>query len=85
MGNSYYKPGDWNAICDICGFEYKASELRKQWDGIMACPKDWTPRQPQDFVRGVKDDQHVPWTRDEAPDTFSAGATALPIPPFTYG
>jgi hypothetical protein len=85
MGHAdYYKPGDNNAICDRCGFKYKASELRKTWDGLMVCDKDFEVRHPQDFVRGVKDDQHVAVSRPEAPDTFTSGATALPIPPFTY-
>jgi hypothetical protein len=84
MGNDYYKPGDWNCVCDRCGFQYKASELKKTWDGLMVCPKDYEPRHPQDFVRGVKDDQSVPWSKPEAPDSFTSGATALVVPPFTY-
>lgn len=71
MGHAdYYKPGDWNAICDECGFKFKGSELRKRWDGYMVCKDDWEPRHPQDFVRGVKDSQPLPWTRPEAPDVF---------------
>ena len=77
MANNYYKPGSWNAICDICGFEFKAEELKKQWDGIMVCERDWSPRHPQDFVHGVKDKQNVPWTKEEGPDTFTAIAQAL--------
>ena len=49
--------GDNNAICQICGRKYKASQLRKRWDGFLACKDDWHPRQPQDFVRGIKDNQ----------------------------
>ena len=66
----YYKKGDWNADCDICGRTYKASRLRLRWDGFMCCPQDWNPRQPQDFVRGVPDYQAPPWTRPEPPDQF---------------
>jgi hypothetical protein len=81
MAGTYYIPGDWNAICDRCGFEYKASELKKTWDGFMVCHKDWETRQPQDFVHGVKDKQNVPWTKDEGPDTFTAVAQSLtPVP-----
>ena len=36
----------------------------------MVCDKDYEPRQPQDFVRGVVDQQAVPWSRREASDTF---------------
>lgn len=65
-----YDKGDWNAICDICGREFKASTLRKRWDNFMVCRDDWEPRQPQDFVRGVVDTQVPPWTRPENSDTF---------------
>ena len=69
---SRWDRGDWDAICDVCGRKFKASKLKMRWDGIMACPQDWEPRQPQDFVRGVADPQLVPWVRDEATDTFIA-------------
>ena len=68
MSKTYYKKGDWNAICDICGFKFKASKLKKQWDGLMVCPQDFSPRHPQEFLRGKKDDQSVEWTRSEAAD-----------------
>ena len=48
--NDYFKPGDRNAICDGCGFKFKASQLRKRWDGYMVCEDDWEPRHPQDLV-----------------------------------
>jgi len=62
--------GDWNAICDVCGFKYKASELKDRWDGLKVCKEDWEPRHPQDFVRTPKDDQSVAWTRSEPADSF---------------
>ena len=67
---SRYDKGDWKALCDVCGREYKASQLNKRWDGLMCCRQDWEPRQPQDFVRGVADPQLVPWTRPEPSDSF---------------
>ena len=69
-----YRPrwdsGDWLAICDVCGRKFKASRLMKRWDGMMTCPDDWEPRQPQDFVRGVADFQAPPYTRPEPQDDF---------------
>lgn len=83
MGSrDYYKKGDWNCICDVCGFKRKSSEMRKRWDGVMVCQEDWEPRQPQEFVRGVPDQQSLPWTRPEAPDTFVP--VVLPIPPALF-
>lgn len=65
-----YDKGDWKAICDICGRERKASELRQRWDGFMVCPDDYEVRHPQDFVRGIADFQAPPFTRPEATDSF---------------
>ncbi len=71
MGKAdYFDPGGHNAICDVCGFKFKAKQLRKRWDGVYVCSKDWEIRHPQDFIRGIKDDQHVPWTRPEATNSF---------------
>lgn len=62
--------GQWNAICDVCGFKKKSSEVRKRWDGLMVCPEDWEERHPQDLLR-VKPEKIVPpWVRPEPPDTF---------------
>lgn len=72
MSKDKHIVGDWNAICDRCGFEFKASQLRKTWDGLYVCEEDWEQRHPQDFIRGVKEDQSVPWTRPEQEDTFVA-------------
>lgn len=62
--------GDWNAICDVCGWKFKASQLHKRWDGLMVCKADWEARHPQDFLRSIPDDQSVPWTRPEQEDQF---------------
>jgi len=65
-----YIPGNWNVICDQCGREYKASDLKQRWDGLMVCQGDWETRQPQDFVHGVADIQTPPFTRPEQSDQF---------------
>jgi len=76
--NKQYKHGDWNAICDRCGFKYKASELKKTWDGLWVCKKDWEPRHPQDKIRGIPDDPSVPFTRPDPTDVFVAPNDVLP-------
>lgn len=68
MSKNYYKPGDWNAICDQCGRRFKASELRQRWDKLMVCDEDFEYRHPQDFVRAVPDQQPLPFTRPEPTD-----------------
>jgi len=71
MGRAdWWKSGDWDAVCDVCGFKYKASELKLRWDGLYVCQPDWEIRQPQDFVRGIPDQQTPPWTRPLPPPIF---------------
>lgn len=69
-----YRPGEWLVICDRCGFRYYSSQLQKEWTGLYTCKGPgtigcWEPRHPQDFVRGVMDNQNVPWKRPGS-DTF---------------
>jgi len=85
MGRAdYLKLGDHNAICDICGFKYKMSELKETWDGYMACSQDWNPRQPQDYVKGVQDNQSVEISRPDPPNVFVPESETGPIPPQIY-
>lgn len=66
----WWQSGGYNAICDVCGFKWKASQMLLRWDGLYVCPPDFEPRQPQDFVRGVPDKQTPDWTRPPAPPNF---------------
>lgn len=69
--------GSWNVICDVCGRQYKDSDLQLRWDGLMVCSGDWEPRQPQDFVRGVADKQAPPFSRPEQTDVFGFVCTLI--------
>jgi hypothetical protein len=74
----YAKLGDWNTLCQVCGFKYKASELRKRWDGVMVCDTDYEPRHPQDLIRLPKERQATPWSAPEPTDVFATLAPADP-------
>jgi hypothetical protein len=68
-----FELGQWKAICDRCGFEFKARELRLEWTGLRVChgpgtSNCWEPRNAQDFVKGKKDRQAPPWVRPEPPE-----------------
>lgn len=65
---TYFKKGQNNVICDRCGFKYKSDQVRKEWTGFYVCNSCWETRQPQDFVRGVKDDQSTVVDRPEQTD-----------------
>lgn len=66
MGKAdYLSLGDWNAACLMCGRKRKASQMVRNWQGFYRCPEHNETRQPQDFVRGVKDDMSVPWSQPQ--------------------
>ena len=69
MSDTWVK-GDWNVICDDCGWKLYASQLRKRWDNLMVCSVCYEVRQPQDFVRASIDNMSVPWSRPEAAPIF---------------
>lgn len=74
---SSWTNGGWKVVCDVCGREFKDSELRLRWDGLMVDNDCWEPRQPQDFVHGVADKQVPPYTRPEQEDVFAFVCTPL--------
>lgn len=61
--NNYYKKGTWNAYCDVCGFKYKADQMKKRWDGLFVCEYDWEMDHPQKYLKVREDSQDVPWVR----------------------
>lgn len=58
-------PGEWNVCCDVCGFRFKASQIRKRWDGLMVCSKDFEYDHPQKYLRVPEETQTVPFVREE--------------------
>lgn len=54
--NPGYEPGNHWVVCDVCGFDIRAEDIKERWDGLMVCPSDWEPRHPQDFVRATEED-----------------------------
>lgn len=78
MSNAnFYKPGTWNAICDSCGFKFKATDLKRRWDGMIVDAACWETRNPQDFLRSVREySNEMPWTR---PDDNNEPASSSPL------
>ena len=66
----HYKAGSFYRTDDRTGFPQRAERTRREWTGLIVDENVWEPRQPQDFVRGVADDQSVPEARPRAPATF---------------
>lgn len=61
--NNYFKSGQWNVDCDVCGFQFKSGDIRKRWDGLMVCKKDWEPDHPQKYLRVRETGLAVPFVR----------------------
>lgn len=80
---STYKPSQWNAICDICGFEFKSEKLYTDWRGLKVCKKDYEQRHPQDLLKTPLENSSVPWTRSENTSLISPvcdifGSSSIP-------
>ena len=68
--HNYYKAGEWNVTCDVCGKKIKSGEAKHRWDGFVVCPSDFEYRHEQDFVRARQDKISVPFTRPRPVDVF---------------
>jgi len=62
--------GQWNAVCDRCGLEFKSSELKKDWQGLMVDASCHETRHPQDLIRVMAEKAIPTWTRPEPEDIF---------------
>jgi len=68
--NYNYVQGEWNVICDVCGFKFKSSQLKKRWDGFMVCKDDWETPNPQQYARVPRTEKPIPWARPEPADHY---------------
>jgi len=63
------------AICDRCGFQYKYTQLREEWNGFRVCPECFEPKHPQlEPVRHLADPEALRHPRPDVPATIVAGA-----------
>jgi len=46
-----YRLGDSLINCDICGFEYFYSQMKRNSDGLVVCPTDFDPPHPRDNTK----------------------------------
>lgn len=68
--------GEYNCICDVCGWKIKSGDIKTRWDGLKVCELDWEPKHPSLLIRPPRPQQAVPFTRPEAPDV-SCGPTYI--------
>jgi len=41
----------WKFTCHVCGFWYPSTEIKKRWDGLYVCDKDYETRHPQTLIK----------------------------------
>lgn len=68
--DKHYVPGTFYRICERTGFKTRSYKTNMEWTGRIVRDQSFEPRQPQDFVTGVRDDQTVPNPRPRSIDTF---------------
>lgn len=73
----HYVPGDFYRICDRTGFKVRARSTRQEWTQRIVRDESWEPRNAQDFVRGVADEQYVPDVRPRQLDIFIGPLTTF--------
>ena len=73
----HYVPGEWYRIDDRSGFKVRNRRTRKEWTGLIVKDTAWEPRNTQDFVRGVRDDQSVTEPRPRQANVFLYLQTTL--------
>lgn len=73
FGSPTANPPKPQGIDDYTGFKVPLDSLKKDWSGLMTVDPD--KRNPQDFVRGVRDNAALPFARPE-PEGLSV---ALPL------
>lgn len=66
----HFKLGSFYRTDDRSGFPQRAERTRQEWTGLIVDESLWEIRQPQDFVKGVKDEQWVPKPRPLPPNIF---------------
>ncbi len=82
---SVYKKGQYNCVCEQCGFEYKSDEMQERYDGLFVCKEAcWEPRHSLEFAIVVRDEQRVSRPAPEPTDIFISVNYYEPVPQDTF-
>ena len=60
-------PGNWKVACHVCGFWYPSSDIKRRWDGVLTCPKDFETKHPQLTIK-LREETAVPAFASKEPD-----------------
>ena len=81
--------GQWNVLCDVCGFKFKSGDIKERWGGLRVCADDYEQRHVADFFKVDGEDPSVPYSRPDDQGTESAAPdayadTTIDIPEGTF-
>jgi len=65
--HDWFQMGSWNVQCDQCGRIFKSTEMMRRWDNAWVDSACFEIRHPQDYVRGIPDNQAAPYSRIRPP------------------
>ena len=63
-------PGNWKVTCDVCGFWFPSGEVKKRWDGLIVCDKDYEERHPSTLYKYHEHPSVPSFVRKDPLDTF---------------
>lgn len=66
----FYKPGSFYRVCDRTGMVVRAERTSTEWNNLIVRDDVYERRHPQDFVKGVQDNQTVPFARPRQTNVF---------------
>lgn len=81
----WVKDNHW-VVCQLCGRDFRAQDIRYTWDGLKVCKKDWESRHPQELIKPIVDQPQPvgPTTGKETITyvsvTFTDVVDAIPTP-----
>ena len=76
-----YRSGSHWAVCDFCGFQFRAEVLLETWDHFWVCDDDFEVRHPQDFLRAKT--EKIAADQPLRPDSTSNIAPTTTLGPVT--
>lgn len=73
--DKHFRMGSFYRIDDRTGFATRAEDTQMEWNGLIVSKRVFEARQPQDFVKGVADNQTVPYARPRQANVFVGSST----------
>ena len=65
--NTFVRWGTANGWCDVCGQRFKLDAMRKRWDNLIVCEKDFELDHPQKYIKIPPENISLPDIRPRPP------------------